>query len=157
MTHGSADTLMPYGGGCVANLGGACSRGRVISAQATRDFWLAANGVADVTAVQTVVDLSTADAGPANRFAYAGAAPVEWWRLDGAGHTVASRTVLVGSSPVNGVQNRDVEFAEIAWTFFASRLAASAPPSPAAITAARDYSVSVGGQTGGPEAGGRGG
>lgn len=147
MTHGSADTLMPYGGGCVANLGGACSRGRVISAQATRDFWLAANGVADVTAVQTVVDLSTADAGPANRFAYAGAAPVEWWRLDGAGHTVASRTVLVGSSPVNGVQNRDVEFAEIAWTFFASRLAASAPPSPAAITAARDYSVSVGGQT----------
>jgi hypothetical protein len=47
---------------------------------------------------------------------------MQWWRLDGAGHTVASRTVLVSPNPLTGLQNRDVEFAEIAWSFFAARL-----------------------------------
>jgi len=108
--------------GCVANRGGNCNRGRVISAEATRDRWLQINGLTGVTPVTTVVDSSTADAGPANRFRYAGAAPVEWWRLDGAGHTVSSRTVLVAPNPQTGIQNRDVEFAEAAWAFFKSRL-----------------------------------
>ncbi|MFN8875708.1 MAG: alpha/beta hydrolase family esterase [Gemmatimonadota bacterium] len=120
--HGSGDTQMPWAGGCVANLGGNCNRGRVISAEATRDRWLQINGLTGVTPVTTVVDSSTADAGPANRFRYAGAAPVEWWRLDGAGHTVSSRTVLVAPNPQTGIQNRDVEFAEAAWAFFKSRL-----------------------------------
>jgi polyhydroxybutyrate depolymerase len=122
MAHGTADTLMPFGGGCVANLGGACNRGRVIGAEATRDRWLTLNGLMGVTASQSTVELDTTDAGPANRWVYAGTAPVEWWRLDGAGHTVASRSVLVAPSSVSGVQNRDIEFAEIAWSFFKSRL-----------------------------------
>jgi len=149
MAHGTADVPMPYAGGCVANFGGACNRGRVISAQATRDWWLNANGLSGVSPTQTVVDLDTTDGGPANRFAYAGTAPVEWWRLDGAGHTVASRTVLVSSNAERGVQNRDIEFADVAWAFFKSQLAATAatPPSAAALRAARDYNLSVGGQT----------
>jgi len=147
MTHGTADTLMPYDGGCVANLGGGCARGRVIGAEATRDYWLGVNGLTAVTPGWTVIDLDPADAGPANRFAYPGAAPVEWWRLDGAGHVAASRSVLVKPDPVSGTQNRDVEFAEIAWDFFEDRIGVSAPPSAAAVQAARDYNYSVGGQT----------
>ena len=68
------------------------------------------------------MELDTSDAGPANRWVYAGTTPVEWWRLDGAGHTAASRSVLVSPSSVAGVQNRDVEFAEVAWAFFKARL-----------------------------------
>jgi poly(3-hydroxybutyrate) depolymerase len=150
IVHGTADPQMPFGGGCVANLGGNCSRGSVVSATATRDRWLAANGLTDTTPTQQVVELDTGDGGPANRFDYAGATPLRWWRLDGAGHTVASRTVLVAPNATTGIQSRDVEFAEIAWDFFAARLpaaASSTPPSTAAIQAARDYNFSVGGQT----------
>lgn len=125
MVHGTADPAMPYAGGCVANVGGGCARGRVIGAEATRDAWLSANGLSGVAPVQTVVDTNASDPGPANRFVYSGAFPVEWWRMDGAGHTVASRTVLVAATPETGAQNRDVEFAEIAWSFFKARLPAS--------------------------------
>lgn len=149
MAHGALDSLMPYGGGCVANLGGSCNRGRVISAEATRDYWLNANGLSGVSPTSSVVNLDLTDAGPANRFVYGGSAPVEWWRLDGAGHTAASRAVLVPPSAERGVQNRDIEFAEVAWTFFKSRLAATtaAAPSAAALQAAREYNLAVGGQT----------
>jgi polyhydroxybutyrate depolymerase len=122
IVHGSGDTQMPWGGGCVADIGGNCNRGRVISAEATRDRWLQINGLSGVMPTVTVVDSSAADAGPANRFDYVGAAPVRWWRLDGAGHTTPSRTVLSPANPVTGIQNRDIEFAESVWAFFKARL-----------------------------------
>lgn len=122
IVHGTADPQVPFAGGCVANLGGACNRGRVISAEATRDRWLLANGLSGIVPTHQVIEIDPNDGGPANRFDYAGAMPVQWWRLDGAGHTVASRTVLVDSNPITGTQNRDIEFAEIAWSFFAARL-----------------------------------
>ena len=122
LLHGTGDTQMPWAGGCVADIGGACNRGRVVSAVATRDRWLAINGLSAVTPTITVVDSSAADAGPANRFDYEGPTPVQWWRLDGAGHTVSSRTVLTAANPTTGIQNRDIEFAEVAWAFFKARL-----------------------------------
>ena len=122
-THGSADPAMPYGGGCVANLGGACARGRVISAEATRDAYLARNGLASTYTSTEAVEVDAADPGTAERFVYAGAAPVEWWRLNGAGHPPPSRSVLVATTSASGAQNRDIEFAEVAWAFFAARLA----------------------------------
>lgn len=122
LAHGTDDQMMPYDGGCVANLGGNCNRGRVISAEATRDRWLQANGLSGVTPTQQVVNPDLTDGGPANRFDYAGTAPLRWWRLDGAGHTVASRTVLVAPNSTTGIQSRDIEFAEVAWAFFNERL-----------------------------------
>jgi hypothetical protein len=122
LAHGTADTQMPYEGGCVANLGGNCSRGRVISAEATRNRWLQVNGLTGVTPTQQVVNLDSNDGGPANRFDYTGAVPLRWWRLDGAGHTVASRTVLVEPNATTGIQSRDIEFAEVAWEFFKEQL-----------------------------------
>lgn len=122
LVHGTADAQMPYDGGCVADLGGACNRGRVVSAEETRDRWLDINGLRDVTPIETVVERDTTDGGAAHRFVYDGAMPVEWWRLDGAGHAGASRTVLIESNRFMGVQNRDIEFAEIAWSFFEQQL-----------------------------------
>jgi formylglycine-generating enzyme required for sulfatase activity len=106
----------------VANVGGACNRGRVISAEATRDRWLQINSLTGVSPTQTVLDGNKSDPGPADRFDYAGATPMQWWRLDGAGHTVPSQIVLVNPSPTSGIQNRDIEFAEVVWAFFKARL-----------------------------------
>ncbi|MFO0124146.1 MAG: serine hydrolase [Inhella sp.] len=145
LLHGTGDTQMPWAGGCVANLGGACNRGRVVSAEATRDRWLQINGLSAVVPTTTVVNLDPTDAGPATRFDHAGNPPLQWWRLDGAGHTVPSRTVLTNPNPATGIQNRDVEFAEVAWAFFQSRL--SVAPSAQALKAAKDYSFATGGQT----------
>ena len=124
ITHGSADTVMPWSGGCVANFGGSCNRGRVVSAEATRDRWLQINGLTGVTPVQSEIERNGTDGGPAQRWDYAGAAPLQWWRLEGAGHPIASITVRERISPAAGKQNGDVEFAEIAWSFFALRLEA---------------------------------
>lgn len=129
--HGTVDPQMPYEGGCVADIGGSCNRGRVISAEATRDRWLAINGVASVSPVQTTFNTNLTDAGPADRFVYAGDTPVTWWRFEGGGHMAPSLTVTVSSSPINGVQNRDVEFAELVWDFFAAQLPVVAPAAPA--------------------------
>ena len=122
MAHGTADTQMPHEGGCVANLGGRCNRGTVVSAEATRDRWLQANGLSGIQPRQQVIDSDTTDAGPAIRFDFDGPYPVQWWQLEGAGHTVPSRSVRLPSNRQTGVQNRDVEFAEIAWAFFKERL-----------------------------------
>lgn len=122
LTHGTADAQMPYDGGCVVNIGGACNRGRVVSAEATRDRWLAINGLSSTTPMETKLDLDTSDGGAAHRFTYTGPSPVEWWRLDGAGHAAPSRTVRVEPNRVAGSQNGDIEFAEVAWTFFEQRL-----------------------------------
>lgn len=147
MAHGTADPAMPYGGGCVANVGSGCARGRVISAEATRNFWLEANGLANKVPSQTIFEVDSGDGGPANRFQYQGVPAVEWWRMDGGGHPVSSQAVLIPTNPTSGIQNRDVEFAEIAWSFFNKALASGTVPTSTAIAAARDYSSSVGGQT----------
>ena len=73
--------------------------------------------------MQQTIERDTTDGGAAVRFDYAGANPLRWWRLDGAGHTVASLSVMVAPNATTGTQNRDVEFAEIAWEFFKERLA----------------------------------
>jgi polyhydroxybutyrate depolymerase len=124
LVHGTNDPVMPFAGGCVANLGGGCARGRVVSAEATRQGWIARNGLSSEASLVERVDLDVTDAGPAERVVHRGAAPVEWWRLAGAGHVVPSRLVLRPPSAATGTQNRDIEFAEVAWAFFAARLPA---------------------------------
>jgi polyhydroxybutyrate depolymerase len=119
MTMGTADAMMPYAGGCVAG-SLLCRRGEVLSATDTRDRWLALNRVARAAAEVAPIDLDRSDGGPAVAHRYRGAAPVHWWRLEGAGHRVPSRALL--QPPDSGPQNRDVEFAEIAWAFFDERL-----------------------------------
>ncbi len=122
LTHGSLDQIMPYAGGCIAlNLTLNCDRGRVISAEATRDYWLQRSGLLATTPTNETVERDPNDGGSAIVSRYAGAAPVQWWRLVGAGHSQPSIAVPITTGQ-SGVQNRDVEFAKIAWAFFAARL-----------------------------------
>ncbi len=121
LVHGTADPPMPFAGGCVADLGGNCARGRVTGAEATRDFFLTRNRLSPTPTATTTVDRVTDDAGPAQRFVYGGPVPVEWWRMDGGGHSPPSIAVRRPTNATTGPQNRDVEFAEIAWAFLDDR------------------------------------
>lgn len=122
MTHGTLDPAMPADGGCVANLGGACNRGRVVSQTATLDYWLQRNRLSGTMPQTTTFDFNTNDAGNVEKRVYNGPHPLVYFRLIGAGHAVPSKTVFSSTTPASGAQNRDIEFAEESWNFFRSRL-----------------------------------
>ena len=120
LTHGTSDPAMPANGGCVANVGGNCNRGKVISQSATLSYWLQRNGLQNVTPTTSTFDLNTSDAGNVEKRIYNGANPLVYYILNNAGHQAPSKTVFSNSSPAQGVQNRDIEFAEEVWSFFKS-------------------------------------
>lgn len=122
IAYGTADPAMPVAGGCVANLGGACNRGTVVSQQATVNFWLEKNGLKTLQPTVTTFDVNLSDAGDVEKHVYTGSFPMIIYWMKQAGHSVPSKTVFTDPSPASGVQNRDIEFAEEAWAFFKARL-----------------------------------
>ena len=123
MTHGTEDPQMPPEGGCVSNFGGACNRGTVIGQEETRDQWLAYAGLTGVEPTIESVGGDYGEQGAADQHDYRlGQAHVEWWRLNGAGHSMPSQTVLLEPTAQTGEQNQSIEFAEISWEFFKETL-----------------------------------
>jgi polyhydroxybutyrate depolymerase len=118
MTHGTSDPAMPANGGCVADIGGNCNRGKVISQTATINYWLQRNGLQNVTPTISNFDFNTNDAGNVEKRVYNGSKPLIYFVLNNTGHAVPSKTVFTNSTPASGIQNRDIEFAEEAWSFF---------------------------------------
>ena len=118
MTHGTSDPAMPANGGCVADIGGNCNRGKVISQTATINYWLQRNGLQNVTPTISNFDFNINDAGNVEKRVYNGSKPLVYFVLNNAGHAVPSKTVFTNSTPASGIQNRDIEFAEEAWSFF---------------------------------------
>jgi polyhydroxybutyrate depolymerase len=118
MTHVTSDPAMPANGGCVADIGGNCNRGKVISQTATINYWLQRNGLQNVTPTISNFDFNTNDAGNVEKRVYNGTKPLVYFVLNNAGHAVPSKTVFTNSTPASGIQNRDIEFAEEAWSFF---------------------------------------
>ena len=118
ITHGTSDPAMPANGGCVADIGGNCNRGKVISQTATLNYWLQRNGLQNIIPTTSTFNLNTTDAGNVEKRIYSGTKPLIYFVLNNAGHAVPSKAVYTNSSPVSGVQNRDIEFAEEAWSFF---------------------------------------
>jgi polyhydroxybutyrate depolymerase len=118
LTHGTSDPAMPADGGCVANIGGACNRGKVISQSATITYWLQRNNLQNVIPTITSFNLNTTDAGNVEKRVYSGSNPLIYFVLNNAGHAVPSKTVFSNSTPASGIQNRDIEYAEEVWKFF---------------------------------------
>ncbi|MBM6497966.1 hypothetical protein H9X54_001435, partial [Flavobacterium macrobrachii] len=118
LTHGTSDPAMPANGGCVANVGGNCNRGKVISQSATINYCLQRNGLQNEIPVVSQFDVNVTDAGNVEKRVYNGANPLVYYVLHNAGHQVPSKTVFSNSSAASGVQNRDIEFAEEVWSFF---------------------------------------
>jgi len=118
ITHGTLDPAMPADGGCVANIGGACNRGKVISQSQTIQYWLQRNGLSNTNPSITSFDVNTNDAGNVEKRIYNGSYPLAYFVLNGAGHAVPSKTVFSNTTVVSGAQNRDIEYATEVWMFF---------------------------------------
>jgi polyhydroxybutyrate depolymerase len=72
----------------------------------------------NVTPTISNFDFNTNDAGNVEKRVYNGSKPLVYFVLNNAGHAVPSKTVFTNSTPASGIQNRDIEFAEVAWSFF---------------------------------------
>jgi len=123
LTHGAKDVVVPTEGGCVGNFFRLkCRRGEVQSAEATVQFWLKVNGLSEVKPVTSEIDFAKKDGGAAVERKYSDGKKVvvSWW-LKGAGHATPSKMVTKGNK-LAGKQNRDIEFAEVAWDFFKNQI-----------------------------------
>jgi polyhydroxybutyrate depolymerase len=116
--NGTADPLMPYGGGQVAG-----NRGEVLSADATRDAWRSFLGTAPVPEHTVPPDLDPDDGGVVEIDLYSGGSAgkrVAFYRVNGAGHLPPSIAHVAPASleQVLGKQNHDIEAADEIWAFF---------------------------------------
>jgi polyhydroxybutyrate depolymerase len=121
--HGTDDPLVPYGGGGVG-LGDRKS-GAVIGVAATRDYWLKIDGVSSVAAQSFSFEHHGTDATRASKVTYGREAgpQVEIVTIEHGGHVEPSRRYHYGAvySRIVGAQNRDLESAEEAWSFFRNK------------------------------------
>lgn len=124
LIHGTEDPLVPYQGGEVG-LGEHRDRGSVQGVEATRNFWLRANGLQQARAVPSEIAHASSETGPAHRVTWgADAGPqVEVITIDKGGHVEPSPQFRYPNLyyRIVGAQSRDFEAAEEAWTFFRNK------------------------------------
>ncbi len=125
LIHGTQDPLVPYAGGGVG-FGERRDRGSVMSVAATRDFWLHADGLEGAQPVEAFFPHDGDDATRARKATYgaADAGPeVVVITIDNGGHVEPSKRFHNPAlyTRIVGVQNRDFEAAEEAWSFFKAK------------------------------------
>jgi polyhydroxybutyrate depolymerase len=110
MINGTADPLVPYGGGMVAK-----DRGRVLSADATRARFAELNGCGPPAPAVTFdrVDDDTS----VTELAHTGCAEVRLFSIVGGGHTVPGRSENLPRMLV-GRTSRELDAIEELWKFF---------------------------------------
>lgn len=129
LIHGDADPVVPFAGGHVTLASKPISS--VAGLEATRDFWLQADGLEQQTPVtSTFQHLSSDDPTRAVKSVYGSSSgpQVATIVIQRGGHVEPSLTYHYGPrySSLVGLQNRDFESAEEAWAFFKDKQ--SRPP-----------------------------
>jgi len=124
LIHGTADPLVPYAGGSVG-LGDRRDRGSVVSVAATRDFWLRADGLEGAKPIEASFSHDGDDATRARKATYGpdDGPQVAVVTIDNGGHVEPSKRFHYPALYIRivGVQNRDFEAAEEAWSFFKTK------------------------------------
>ncbi len=126
LINGTDDPVVPYLGG-KAGLSGH-KTGTVIGADATRDFWLGVDGLANTPAISASFPHQSADDPTrATRLSWGPARgpQVEMITIQNGGHVEPSLRYHYGwlYRQLVGTQNRDFESAEEAWAFFKDKTA----------------------------------
>lgn len=118
--NGTDDPLIPFDGGCVANV--LCERGRVISTAETVAFWLDANRASAEATVEKLPNRSWFDGSTVTVYSFSGSsdgADVVYYHIAGGGHTVPG---FESTSPLHravaGPKNRDIDGPTEIWAFF---------------------------------------
>jgi polyhydroxybutyrate depolymerase len=120
--NGTADPIMPFGGGAVA-----VNRGAIASSDATRDFWRAFLDAPSEPSRFTFPDLDPDDGGTVAREVYAGGrngTELRYYRVDGGGHNAP--TIAHPEPSLAGSQNHDVEAMTEIWAFLTRQRLTSA-------------------------------
>jgi polyhydroxybutyrate depolymerase len=115
---GTADPLMPYGGGSVAGNG---VGGTVLSAPATAAWWVAKNQLSNLADARALPDVSSTDGTTTDVISYGSAgAPGEvvLFRVNDGGHTWPGGTQYFPASVIGRV-SRDFSANDALWAFFA--------------------------------------
>jgi polyhydroxybutyrate depolymerase len=133
--NGDAEEFyMPWEGGCVASA--ECAAGTVLSAEASRDWWLTHNLVDDPEPEVTEhPDINPNDDSTVTSWLHEGGlqgSAVEFYRVFNGGHAKPSiehpYNPLVLRLLGLGIQNRDIESARRAWAFLAQHTLDGPPP-----------------------------
>jgi len=118
---GTEDPLVPYAGGEVG-FSQRRNRGHVLSAQATRDYWLKVDGLDATQSVTVAFPHLDSDVTRASKTTFGSDAgpQVEMITVAHGGHVEPSLRFHYGPfyRQLVGLQNRDLESAEEAWSFF---------------------------------------
>jgi polyhydroxybutyrate depolymerase len=124
LIHGTDDPLVPFSGGAVGfskNSG----HDAVWSVDATRDFWLRVDGLQNVQPLNYVFPHAGNDATRASKATWGTdtGPQVQVITIENGGHAVPSTHFHYRPlySLIVGLQNRDLEAAEEAWTFFRNK------------------------------------
>jgi polyhydroxybutyrate depolymerase len=135
IVNGDAEEYyMPWDGGCVASED--CSGGTVLSAEETRDWWLAHNRIDDPEPdVTEFPDTFPADRSTVTSWQHEGGlqgSGLAFYRVRGGGHSKPTIEhpfkQLVLTLLGLGWQNRDVESARESWSFLSRHTLDGAPP-----------------------------
>jgi polyhydroxybutyrate depolymerase len=117
--NGTADPVIPYGGGCVA--GATCDRGRVRSTDETVAFWVDVNGAGTSAEEVALPDRVSADGSTVTVFTHRGGATGEdviLYRIDGGGHSIPGPEPTAASLRAAVRKNQDIDAAVEIWRFF---------------------------------------
>jgi polyhydroxybutyrate depolymerase len=125
--NGTRDPLVPWHGGGVGFAG---ARGKVLATETTLAFWIANNGCeGDPDLERRPKRSGESSAVVLKRWtACRAGAPVVLVEIEGGGHRIPGREDRPHPAIdlVFGVQNHDIEAAEVVWRFFAPALLPSA-------------------------------
>ena len=118
LVNGTSDSILPYNGGPMAS-----DRGEVISTINTISFWTDLNQNDAAETIENLPNINNLDSSTVVRTSYEGDSGIQDVTLitmDGAGHTEPSISEEYSEiyEAIAGIQNHDIEMAEIVWEFF---------------------------------------
>lgn len=120
MISGTADPLMPFGGGDIATMGGRGMGGKVISAQETTEFWAKQNRTTAKPVVTELPDIDPNDSTRVRRAVFSKGAQgseVVFYTITNGGHTWPGGFQYLGEAII-GKTSRDLQASETVLGFF---------------------------------------
>jgi polyhydroxybutyrate depolymerase len=131
VSHGTADAIAPYNGGKVGHWL-LRDRGTGISADESVAVWRRLAGLPEAPMSFRLPHLQSSDPTSATRYVWGNdpaRVQVQFMRIDGGGHTQASKSEELPwvLRKLVGNMNHDVDGAEEAWNFFKDKKATGAP------------------------------